>query len=89
VVVVVGVASFLIYKIGVSVNQRHLLDCLRSARDENACYWSWAYSPPASLVSLPDLHDMLTHRSTLVEVVAAIFFLTLWRFMSRAPQRET
>ncbi len=88
VAVVVGVASFLIYKIGVSVNQRHLLDCLRSARDENSCYWSWAYSPPASLLSFPDLHDMLTHRSTLVEMVTIILFLTLWRFVSRASQRE-
>ncbi|HYM60017.1 MAG TPA: hypothetical protein VEZ11_03900 [Thermoanaerobaculia bacterium] len=72
VAVSVATASFLIYKVGAAINQRHLLECLRSAVDENTCYWSWVYSPMASLFARADVHDMLVHRSTAVEAFTVV-----------------
>jgi hypothetical protein len=72
----IAVASLLLYKIGISINQKHLLQCLKqSLPNDESCYWNWKYLPFQSLINKSDLWSMMTHRSTAVELVAAVLFL--------------
>jgi len=83
-----GVLSFLVYKVGAAINQSHLLDCLREHPATEWCYWQWAYLPYASLADKHDLIRMVTHRSTLVEVIGLMLIAALLRYAALHPESE-
>ena len=74
-----GIISYMIYKVGVSISHRHLLVCLEQAPNPEACYWKWRFLPYYSWVDSGDLATMLMHRSTLVEILGAVFIYALLR----------
>jgi hypothetical protein len=73
------VASLLVCKVGLSVNQAHLSECVHTTSEQSTCYWSFAYSPLASFLSREDLRRMAMDRSTAVEGATLILFGLLCR----------
>ncbi|MFO1523274.1 MAG: hypothetical protein U1G05_14775 [Kiritimatiellia bacterium] len=80
---VLGLASYMVYKAGVGVGQRHLLECLRQGpRGTNAT--GGGSSSQASWCNGPDLAAMFADRSTLVEIVTVVLVAVLARFAPAA-----
>lgn len=80
-----GVCSFLVYKVGTTINQSHLLDCLRlNPQNELSYFWSFRFLPYASYLNKKDLSELLWHRSTVVELIGIILFLILIQFSQRS-----
>ena len=77
--VATGLLSYMVYKAGVGVGQRHLVACLHRLPATDHCYWQLQSLPFASWLDARDLVAMLTHRSTLVEALAAVALIVLVR----------
>lgn len=73
--VMVGVASYMIYKAGVAIGQGPLLECLREHVLTDYCYWQWQYLPFASWVDRSVLLQMSGHRSMIVEIGALLLVI--------------
>ncbi len=76
--IIIGLLSASLYKVGVTINMKHLMKCLETDPLGKGCFWDFAYLPYSSLFDLSDLRNMIVHRSTVVEVVAAVLFLLLF-----------
>ncbi|HEX7343964.1 MAG TPA: hypothetical protein VF398_06855 [bacterium] len=84
VLLIPGVLSVLVYKVGAAVNQEHLLAWLRRTPEaEPACYWEWRFSPFSSYFNLADLKSMLMHRSTAVEIIGLIILALIYWIYAR------
>jgi hypothetical protein len=68
----VAFVSFASYKAGVAIGLTPFMSC-----PGEECYWDWARLPLASWVSRPDFSEMLSHRSTAVELGAIALFAAL------------
>lgn len=84
VLVMPGVLSVLVYKVGAAVNQEHLLALLRrNPEAEPACYWEWRFSPFSSYFDVADLKSMLMHRSTAVEIIGLMILALIYWIYAR------
>jgi hypothetical protein len=81
--------SFCVYKAGAAIGMRDLHACLLLNPSPESCYWRWSTLPFSSFFSVKDLGEMLLHRSTAVEVGAALLFgaLLLVRPCLTSPAR--
>ncbi len=78
----IGAASLIVYKVGVSINQSHLLECLKVHPVSEFCYWNPHFMPFASLIDRKDLLAMLTSRSTAVELATILLLAALLRWQA-------
>lgn len=83
--VILGILSFLIYKTGVAINQKHLVACLQQHPYSEQCFWDMSFLPYASFINVGDIFDMLSHRSTVVELGAVLF---LWGLITYSKRYE-
>lgn len=76
--VVLAAVSYAVYKSGAAIRMKRLLPCvLDRGGDYESCFWLWSQHPLASWLDLPGLRDLLTHRSTAVELGALLLFALL------------
>ena len=75
-----AILSYLVYKNGVAINHRYLAQCLALDSASDTCFWKMQFLPYMSLFSGEDLIRMLTHRSTVVEVVGIVLMGLLTGF---------
>lgn len=80
VLVISGVLSFLIYKVGVAINQRYLLACLSQSQNPEECFWNFQFLPYQSLINAHDIMKLLSDRSTLVEIIGITLVAILIKF---------
>jgi len=66
--------SFLVHKAGAAIGMRDLKACLVVDPSFETCFWRWQLLPFGPFLSGSDLGEMLLHRSTAVEVGAALLF---------------
>jgi hypothetical protein len=73
--VAMAAASIAVYKVGATVNQKHLLECLQAQPHGEACYWDLRFTPLASWLDPADLGRMIVHRSSAVELATLLLLL--------------
>jgi hypothetical protein len=73
-----ALVSYAVYKSGAAVRMNRLLPCILARPEgDETCFWLWEHHPLAPWLDLPGLRDIVSHRSTAVEVGALLLFALL------------
>lgn len=72
-----GLGSWMIYKIGVTINQKYLITCLEQSQNSEHCFWNFQLLPYHAFMNKQDLITLWFHRSTVVEILGIILIVLL------------